>query len=763
MARDVDGDGRLDLIALHAALDGISVWLTQSTGGFGAPLWIAAGINPVSMTAALVDGDAHLDLVIANRANNCVSVYLGDGHGGFTLSHTVSLGEGLTARLCVADLDLDGDSDVLATRQVPFPDGGLSVLRGDGTGALAVEPLISIYGGFDSLDVAEVSSDGWPDVVALNYNVGQIAIFAGGAGGVLQAPQIYSLTFGAESRPCDLHLGDFDRDGRVDAMATSSLYGGVFLFRGNGGGGLASAGLLPGVPGNALVWADFDADEFNDLAWLGQYTSDVAVRLHGAAPNYAYASTFAVNTGAWIGSADLADMNGDGRVDLVVTDDAKISVRQVSPTGQLTFLAPPLVTPTYQPIVMPVDLDGDDALDLAIFDVGLPLALHFVRGDGHGGLASWGAALLTSQPWAMAHGDLDADGDEDIATANTTSNSLTVLFGDGYGGMSLPIDLTLPISPSDVALVDVDDDGTLDLAVSYWSAETWYLQGDGAGGFGAPVRAGIVGAPRRDSWADLDGDGRVDCVAVDNAGNVGAWINAGEGRFTLAWSAPFTWWVDSLRLDDIDGDGRLDVIALIAMVAKVSICLGDGTGQFGARRDYQDSNISSGLNSGDLDGDGRTDLLDHAYTQVRFMLQDHDMPATYCAPTTSSLGCNARIAATGVARGSGDTPFVIRASGLPSDSFATLFYGASTASAPFQGATLCVSGPLHRTPAQRTGTSTTQPCAGAASFDFNDFLRASKDFSLVAGVRVDAQYWCYDAQGATGFALSDALDFTVMP
>lgn len=759
---DVDGDGRLDLIALHTALGGISVWLTQASGGFGAPLWIAAGIDPVCMRAACVDGDAHLDFVVANRGNNCVSVYRGDGLGAFALVETVSLGAGMTAGLCVVDLDLDGDADVLATSQVPYPEGGLTVLRGDGSGALAVEPLIPIYGGLDSLDVADMTGDGWPDVVALNFNAGAIAIFPGAAGGVLQAPLIYPFALQAYAQPRDLHLGDFDRDGRIDLMATCSSYGGVFQLRGNGSGGWLSAGLLPGVAGDALAWAAFDLDEFNDIAWVGEYTGDVTVCMHGATASYSYANSFVVGTGAWIGSADLADMNGDGRADLIVADEDKISVSQASATGQLTFLAPPLATPAYQPIVMPVDLDGDGALDLATFDAPAPPALHFVRGDGHGGLANWGAALLNSQPWAMAHGDLDGDGDEDIATTNFPSNELSVLLGDGSGGMSLPIDVSLPIPALEIAVVDVDGDGMLDLAASN-GVETWYVPGDGAGGFGAPLRTVIAGFVRRDSWGDLDGDGRVDCIAQDNAGLVSAWINGGAGAFTLGWSAPFTWSADSLRLDDIDGDGRLDVIALLSMVAKVSVCLGDGTGQFGARRDYQDSNISSGLATGDIDGDGRVDWLDHAYAGMHYVLQDHDLPATYCTPTASSLGCNARIAATGVARESGNAPFYIRASNLPSNSFATLFYGTSTASAPFHGATLCVAGPLHRTPAQRTGTSVTDPCAGAASFDFNEFLRGWNDFSLVAGVRVDAQYWCYDAASATGFALSDAIDFTVLP
>lgn len=142
-------------------------------------------------------------------------------------------------------------------------------------------------------------------------------------------------------------------------------------------------------------------------------------------------------------------------------------------------------------------------------------------------------------------------------------------------------------------------------------------------------------------------------------------------------------------------------------------------------------------------------------------------PTTYCTAKTNSLGCTPQIASFGTASASAPAGFHVYATNVLNRTPGLLVYGTSgRATTPFGGGTLCVAGPLRRTPVQNSGGSLVGvDCSGTYHLDFASWIAAGNDPSLVAGVTVRAQYYSRD----TGFAapnnvgLTNAIEFTLTP
>jgi len=183
--------------------------------------------------------------------------------------------------------------------------------------------------------------------------------------------------------PVDVKPGDFDRDGKTDAVVVNSLSDSLWVYLGNGDGTFRKGRdvKLPGVRPLAVALADFDNDGLLDLA---------------VAQN---------------GSADLAILLG---------------------RGDGTFRSP-MIVPLYvgNPTSISVaDVDGDGASDLIVTAIGTNEVVFF-RGDGRGRFAEMGRREVGEHPVASTIGDFNRDGEMDIAVANLLSESVTFLLSRG--------------------------------------------------------------------------------------------------------------------------------------------------------------------------------------------------------------------------------------------------------------------------------------------------------------------------------------------
>ena len=140
------------------------------------------------------------------------------------------------------------------------------------------------------------------------------------------------------------------------------------------------------------------------------------------------------------------------------------------------------------------------------------------------------------------------------------------------------------------------------------------------------------------------------------------------------------------------------------------------------------------------------------------------LPTVYCTTQTNSQGCTPAIFSNGVPSASLGSGFWINATDVLNQRSGLLFYGFGSATIAFHGGTLCLAPPLRRTAVQHSGGNPPPAdCSGSFTFDFNAHVASGVDPALVAGSRVDAQYWSRDPQAASGTNLTDAIEFWVCP
>jgi hypothetical protein len=141
-------------------------------------------------------------------------------------------------------------------------------------------------------------------------------------------------------------------------------------------------------------------------------------------------------------------------------------------------------------------------------------------------------------------------------------------------------------------------------------------------------------------------------------------------------------------------------------------------------------------------------------------------PFAYCSAKVNSQGCAPSIDFSGSASVTSASPFLISATNVLNKKAGLLFYAHDSAFTPFQGGTLCVAQPLHRTAQQNSGGNPSgTDCSGHLSFDFNAYAQSGVDATLTAGTSISAQFYYRDPLDPAGFVtgLTNALRFTLCP
>ena len=110
---DVNGDGKSDLAVSNLSSTGsVSVLLGNGDGTFGGQVPVSTGNNTRDVHLADINGDAKLDLVAVNEAGNSVSILLGNGNGTFQSQQTFGVGSHPWYGV-VVDLNGDGKADIV--------------------------------------------------------------------------------------------------------------------------------------------------------------------------------------------------------------------------------------------------------------------------------------------------------------------------------------------------------------------------------------------------------------------------------------------------------------------------------------------------------------------------------------------------------------------------------------------------------------------------------------------------------------------------
>jgi hypothetical protein len=279
--------------------------------------------------------------------------------------------------------------------------------------------------------------------------------------------------------------------------------------------------------------------------------------------------------------------------------------------GEPPFVPPfPVLTTGMTPHTAALgDLDGDGDLDLATANMGSNNVSVF-PGDGDGTFGMRQNYMTGASPHTVAIGDLNGDGKPDLAVTNMGDNSVGTMMGRGDGTFMMMRKFAMSGSPMILQLGDLDGDGDLDMAVSNQSGNTMVvMRGNGDGTFAEAAAYPAGEHPHGLVLGDMDSDGDLDVVmANDVALTVSVYRNHGNGTFDrladFVTSSPHY-----LDAGDWNGDGRMDVAIANLPKGTVSVCLGHGDGTFTQKVEMMTGAGAHGVQGEDLDGDGLQDLM----------------------------------------------------------------------------------------------------------------------------------------------------------
>ena len=490
LCADLSGDGTPDLVTTHSdGVDRVEFRIGVGDGTFEPAVAVFNVPDAAVSSLADQDQDGLLD-VLVSRDQTFTSVQSIRGVPGGLASTGVALPATAASRVLSVDLDQDGHSDLVG-QSGDLVSGDLFVLRGAGNGQFVEGLAIDA-----SIFIGDFNEDGWPDVGGPDFFAGQGNVLSfsasDGAGGFedpIVLPWLKVPPLSIQNAPAELLPEDIDGDGHLDLLtlhANDPLGGGfsvpaLSVRFGDGAGGFTPGPVTVFPPGAQYMvgTGSGGALQWEVVRFGGDGHWDVALKSKGYGWMLwkgASDGTFSLQAEFLEGlqAGDVADVNGDGRVDLVSGDAGEIRVWLGQASGDFLAL-PPVASPLVFADLEAEDFDGDGFDDLIVNQV--PNDLLLLRGLGNGQFEP--PVVLNPEPnpflgpaqteVLLLIEDLDLDGHQDLVTRRE-NRRWGIRRGRGDGTFQdsldvLPLLDAFPFVFAEIVPFDMDRDGDLDLVI----------------------------------------------------------------------------------------------------------------------------------------------------------------------------------------------------------------------------------------------------------------------------------------------------------
>ena len=648
---DLDGDGKLDLVVANRNLNTLSVLHNRTSNGiigsssFASKVDFGTGAEPFSVAIGDFNGDGKPDLAVANKSSNNVSVYRNITAMGSINSVSFAPKVDFTTgtypiSLAIGDLDGDGKLDLALANNFSKT---VSVLRNTansgsiGNGSFA--PKVDFANGLDpfSLTIGDVDGDGKPDLAVGSLISNTISVYRNTSisGSISSASFSTKVDFATSALPISVALGDLDGDGKPDLVIANANSNTFSVLR--------NTDLPPAItsftpskakPGDevVLIGANFNTIITNNIVFFGATRAMVkaasTTSLTVTVPSGAtYAPITLLNTSTGLGAfgrSNFTPIFSPAKTNITASD---FLPKQDVGAGE-----------GIRSVVIG-DLDGDGKSDFAVVNSPSNTVSVYRNLSTGGSITQESFAAKVdfdagNGSGSVAIGDLDGDGKPDLVVANQFSNTVyvyrnTAISGSiNTGSFASPVNFATGIQPNSIAICDLDGDGKPDLAVTNGYSATVSVYRNTAisgsittGSFAPGVNFATGDQPYSLAIGDLDGDGKPDlAVANANSNTISVIRNtASSGSITIS---SFATKVDfstdrypsSLAIGDLDGDGKPDLVVANYLSSLVSVLRNTSTignmnaGSFASKVDFPTGSDPFSLALGDLNGDGKVDL-----------------------------------------------------------------------------------------------------------------------------------------------------------
>jgi hypothetical protein len=394
--------------ALPLVFIGLLTPVTLAEMAFENHVTYDTGSFPVGVVIADLDGDNVADVATANSIAQDISIRFGTGDGSLGPETRLDPGSGHPRQLAIGDLDADGDPDLVAA--IRYGSGSVAVMLNEGSNQFSTPVQVGNPSGTFGIEVVDLDGDDDLDVAVVGGFIEVVVeILLNDGTGTLSSVGSHTAIVTDFTYIADLSAGDIDRDGLPDLAVVTAVTGGIVTLRNVGNGDFA--GPVPVDPSVSFP------------------------------------------TGVL-----LEDLTGDGPVDLAVTS-ACLGEDEV--------------------VIFPNDGQG-----------------NFGQGASH---PAGSLCHSFTNPFALEAGDLDLDGAIDLVVVSRNDDEARVLLNLGAGAFSTPLSLQVDNEPIAAAVGDLNADGRDDIV----TANLAMITGNGS----ASV---LLNMSSISCAADVNGDGNVD-------------------------------------------------------------------------------------------------------------------------------------------------------------------------------------------------------------------------------------------------------------